>query len=175
MARTATATLRSGDLAAAETQIEALRTALASAPPASATPPADPAADAANFAKYSAIWRATQTKLKSEIDKLAAAIIATYQPDGIAGDLEKAYRDKVAPILTRLDGTLADKLDQATKAPDASARAALVAEAQSLLNSHSQYVASEALIGELDSNPFVPLAIRATLGGTLSALSKSVN
>ena len=42
------------------------------------------------------------------------------------------------------------------------------------MQKYAQYLTSEPLIKDLDENPFVPLSIRATVGGTISTLSKAI-
>jgi hypothetical protein len=80
----------------------------------------------------------------------------------------------VAPGLASLDESRADTLDAATNATDPAERARLVAEANAAMQRYQAYLGSE-IVTMLDDNPFVPLTIRATIGATLSALSRAVH
>ena len=164
--------LKGGDLTAAAGGIAALRQALDAQP--SASQPA-PGGGAVAYAKSRLAWLAARKKVESEIDRLRGEIIATYQADGIAAEIEKRYRERVAPVLGTLDESLADKLDEATNATDAAQRAKLVEEAQAIMQRYETYLAGEKIIADLDSNPFVPLAIQQTISATLTALSKAVH
>jgi hypothetical protein len=130
---------------------------------------------AVNYAKSRLAWLAARKKIESDIDKLRAEIVATYQADGLAGELETAYKARVAPVLEALDERLADALDAATNATDPAERAKLVAEAKEILGDYTTFLNSDTTIKDLDDNPFVPLSIGATISATLSTLSKAVH
>jgi hypothetical protein len=76
-------------------------------------------------------------------------------------------------VLGTLDERLADALDEAVNAADAAVRAKHVADARAIMGQYAQYLGSQ-IVTDLDTNPFMPIAIKATIGGTLSALSKAV-
>lgn len=139
------------------------------------TAPQPPGAGAVAYGKARLAWIAARKKIETDIDKLRQEIAATYQADGIAGELEQAYEKRVQPVLQTLDESLADKLDEAMNATDPAKRAQLVAEAKAIMQRYDQYLAGESLIADLDGNPFVPLAIRQTLTGTLAVLEKTVH
>lgn len=172
----AQAVLKAGDLATAASAIDELRRALAAAAEqAKLTQQAESGGGAVTYAKSRLAWLAARKKVESEIEKLRAAIVTTYQDEGITPALEQAYRDRVAPVLVGLDARLADKLDEATNATDAAARAKLVAEAQQIMADYQGFLASERIIADLDDNPFTPLAIRQTISATLTTLQKAVH
>lgn len=176
LAGAAQASLKGGDLAAAARGIDELRQALATAAAqAKLTQQAQAGGGAVTYAKSRLAWLAARKKVESEIEKLRSAILTTYQDDGIAPDLERAYQDRVAPILAGLDERLADKLDEATNATDPAQRAKLVAEAQAIMKDYETFLASESIIADLDANPFVPLSIQQTITATLSTLAKAVH
>ena len=137
-----------------------------------AAPPA--AGSGALYAKSRTAWIATRAKVESEIAKLHGALSSAYQGHGAAQTLETAFQTRVAAMLSELDDSLAEKLDEVNKATDASQRAQLVQEARSVMQRYEAYVAGEPLIAKLDANPFVPVAIEKTLTATLTALSKAV-
>ncbi len=113
--------------------------------------------------------------METEIEKLRAEIATTYQNDGIAPELDRLYRAKVAPVLQSLDESLAATLNEAAKTTDGARRAALVTEAQTIMQGYQSFLASDPTIGLLDSNPFVPLSIQQTVSATLSALGRTVH
>jgi hypothetical protein len=120
------------------------------------------------------VWIGTRARVQAEVDKLKAEILKTYQGQEVAGEIGKAYADKVQPVIDKFDLALAQKLAEASKATDAATQAKLGGEARAILGRYAQYVASEPLIKELDENPFTPLAIRPTVIATLKQLSDSL-
>jgi len=127
------------------------------------------------YTKSRDIWLATRKRVESEIEKLRSQIAATYQQDGIAGELDRLYSAKVAPVLTSLDESLAAKLNEATKEADATRRTQLVAEARDIITRYQTYVSGDQTIPQLDKNPFVELSIQQTVTQTLSALIRTVH
>ena len=173
LAATAMAALKGGNLSGAASGIDDLRRAIAAA--GQPRPATQAQGGPVAYAKSRLAWLAARNKAASDIEKLRGEIVATYQADGLAAELDQAYRNRVAPVLATLDESLADTLDAATKEADAGKRAALVAEAKATIDKYSQFLASETLFADLDENPFVPLAIRTTIGGTLAALAKAIH
>lgn len=131
-------------------------------------------AGTAAYAKSRLAWLATRKRLESDINKLASEIVATYEDEGVGQDLASAYTSWVGPVLSALDDRLADALDAAANAADAAERTKLVADAKTLIVEYTAFLNSDPRIAELDDNPFLPLAIRSTVGGTLSTLSKAI-
>jgi hypothetical protein len=176
LAADANGNLKASKLAEAAASIEALRRALDGAAPAAAPQGAAAAPEAAKalYEKSRAAWLAARKKIETDIEKLRAEIVATYQEGGQAPELDKRYRARVAPLLAMLDGRLADKLAEAGNAADPAQHAKLAAEAKGIIGEYTAYVASETLIADLDANPFVPLALKATVSATLAAVSKAV-
>jgi uncharacterized protein YukE len=160
--------LKTNNLVYAAAAIEQLRRAL-DAVKAGAT-----GAGRETFEKSSKLWHATREKLESEIERLRAEILATYEKSGLAGQLDAAYQARVGSVLDMLDESLSDKLDAAAKLIDPAPRARLVEEAKIIIQNHKSFVASDDTITELDANPFVPLQLRTTVGGMLAALEKAV-
>ncbi len=186
LAKAANIALKTNNFKTAQAAITKLAEELKAAGPAgpdteTATPTAQPtqpkAAEAGPVAygKARLAWIAARRNMVSDIEKLREAIKSTYEKEGLAGELEKAYQARVLRIFDSLDEQLADKLDDATNEADAIKRAKLVTEARGLIDKYRTYLAGEPLIADLDSNPFVPLSIQKTVGGTLDALSKAVH
>ncbi len=174
-ANDANTALKAPNLPVAASGISALRTALdavGNAPGGNGR--ASNGTGAVAYAKSRLAWLAARKKVEGEIDKLGGEIVATYQAEGIAPELEKLYRDRVSPILSTLDESLADKLDAAINATDPAQRTELVSEAKAIMQRYKAYLDSEKIIADLDTNPFTPLTIQQTLSATLTALSKAV-
>ncbi len=177
LADTAQAALTAVDAEAATTAIEALRQAMAAATEAAKLKAGAPTSPE-DIAKSAKIWLGTRKKVEDELDRLRTEIVAAYQDQGIAGELETRYKEKVAPLLNAWDTSLAVTLAQAAKAAQASdsaARSKLIGEAKAIMMRYAKVVASEKIIGDLDNNPFTPLAIQKTVAGTLAILSKTVH
>ena len=175
LATDANGNIKAGKLDVAAATIEALRRALDGAPkPAAPAPQAAAGGGQVAYAKSRLAWLAARKKVETDIEKLRSEIVATYQEDGSAPELDKLYRDRVAPILAALDERLADKLDEATNATDPAKHAKLVAEARALIVEYEAFLDGEPLIADLDNNPFLPLTIKTTVSATLAALSKAV-
>ena len=191
----AKAALASGDLGAAAAHIENLQDLIDGAAPASANgangnaanasagqQPAPPngrqaAAGGPNpvvISKSRLAWVAARQKVESEIGKLHDAISEVYKDHGAAEHLEKAFQSRVEGMLSTLDHSLSDKLDEVSQAASPNDRARLVGEAQQIMQRYQDYLSSEPLIAKMDANPFAPVAVHKTLTATLAALSKSV-
>jgi hypothetical protein len=183
MAAQAQGSIKSGALDVAATQIAAFAKALdgfsgngtgtATAPQSPTAPPPQNTGKVA-YAKSRLAWLAARKKIEGDIEKLRAEVVASFEEDGSGPELDKLYRDRVGPVLNRLDESLADKLDDAANAADPAQRQKLIGEARTIIDGYTSYVNGEPLLDDLDNNPFVPVAIKATLTATLSALSKTI-
>jgi predicted nucleic acid-binding Zn-ribbon protein len=165
LAAKAQASLKSGDVKGAADTIKQLQAALDQAP--------DPAKLAA-LEKARATWTATRKKVESELDKLHKEMTAVYKDHGFGPKLDKVFHAKVEPMLSNLDESLSQKLDEVTKNTDPGAHTKLVGEAKQIVQKYEKYVAGEKLIAKLDANPFVPLQIEKTLHASLEALAKVI-
>jgi hypothetical protein len=68
---------------------------------------------------------------------------------------------------------LADKLDEVTSGSDPAAHSKLIEEAKAIMQRYETYLAGAPVIAALDTNPFMPVAIRQTLSTTLTALVRA--
>jgi hypothetical protein len=132
-----------------------------------------PNATALNTARTA--WLITRTRVQGEIEKLRKELIAAYQADGIVGEIETRLQTKAAPVVEAMDTALADKLAAAAAATDQQERATLIADAQKILQSCRKFAEGDAILADLDANPFVPLAIQKMMLGTVGALEKAVH
>ena len=183
IAKQAQLMLGTNNLKAATASTDELEHALGTG---SAAVPANGAADAAKtngakpagivtYAKSRLAWLAARQRIGGDIAKLRAQLVAEYKDEPDLEDILDAYDTHVQPILSAFDEDLADKLDEATNAEDAAARAQLVADAKALIGKYQKFLDGEKLIGDLDDNPFVKLSIRTTMGTTLTALAAAIH
>jgi hypothetical protein len=177
LATVADGSLKGTDLEKAAADIDALRRALATAMEQAKlnAQAGTGSSGTVTYAKSRLAWLAARKKVESDIETLRQRIIETFKDDAIAPQLDTSYKTKVAPVLATLDESLADTLDDATNATDPAKRAELVKAAKDIMQKYAQYLTSEPLIKDLDENPFLPLSIRATVGGTISTLSKAIH
>ncbi|HBK07792.1 MAG TPA: hypothetical protein DDZ81_18395 [Acetobacteraceae bacterium] len=127
------------------------------------------------YAKSRLAWLAVRKQMQGDINKLRDTLTEKYQGTPILNQIQASYNDRVSKKLDVLDESLADLLDDASNAADPTVRATKVQAARDKIAEYQGYVASESkLFDDLDSNPFVPLAIKATLTKTLATLSAAV-
>ncbi len=181
LAAAAGAQLKAANLPAAAEAIAHFRTALAvpatSAPDNAANIAAAAAggtAGAVAYGKARLIWLSTRRKIAGDIEMVLEAIRADYADEGLDNEIGAEFQSRVAPIMAALDESLADMLDDAMNQTDAAKRADMVAQARAIVARYQAYLASEPLIGLLDENPYVPIAIGTTLANTLTALSAAI-
>ena len=135
-----------------------------------ATPPG-----AVAYAKSRLAWLAARKRMQSDVGALRTALAEQYQDDpGFGAQVEQAYNIRVAPLLEALDDELADRLDDAANAADPAKRAKLVDAAKAAIERYKLFLASDATIAALDSNPVAPLSLQKTMDATLAALAKAV-
>ena len=178
MATIANTSLKGTDLMLASTNISKLETALAEAsanPQAAAAAPGEGDAAAATYIKSRRAWAAVRQQVQADIEKLRAEIVKTYEADGIGPQIDKSYRDRVAPVLQTLDERLAQKLDEATAQTDAAKRSDLVSEARQIIQEYETFVSSSQIVTDLDTNPFAAIAIKQTVAGTLGVRAKALH
>ena len=127
------------------------------------------------YAKSRLAWLAVRKQMQGDVNKLRDALTEKYQDTPILTQIQTSYDDRVSKKLDVLDESLADLLDEASNAADPEVRATKVQAARDKIEEYQGYMALESeLFDDLDSNPFVPLAIKATLTKTLSTLSAAV-
>jgi hypothetical protein len=127
------------------------------------------------YGKSRLAWLAVRKQMQGEIEKLQGVLVETYKGTPILGEIQASYNDRVSKKLAVLDESLADLLDDAVNAADPQQRATKAQAARDKIAEYQGFVASESkLFDDLDSNPFVPLAIKATLTKTLATLSAAV-
>lgn len=159
------------------TEAKQLLDALAKAAGAPTAPPVTRSSPtgAVNYAKARLAWLAARQKAQSELHLLREDILDTYEDDedNTFPDLTDriGHLDK---ILVTLDESLADTLDAALNATVDDKRHALHRQAQQQIEQFLAYVEQDPLLANIDSNPFVPVTVRATLHTTLRALAQTL-
>ena len=175
LAGEASSALKAGDLASAEfsiNQLSAVLNAQSSAPPAAAEQANGPLA---TYAKSRLAWLAARRKVEGDIEKLRQQLHVEFAEDEIGAELDSAYDRFVAPMLSELDESLADKLDEVTNATDPALRMKMIDEAKAIIQRYQNFLAGAPTIDALDANPVAPLTIRQTLSVTLTTLAKTVH
>lgn len=151
---------------------ELLATPAATAAPAAAAQPPRQLAPAVVYTQSRLAWGATRKKVQAELQKLEQAIVAEYQGIEVP-ELSKGVR-KLDTVLELFDESLQDALDDALNAPDPAAKAQHHDRARDIIARYRGYLDSDPLVQELDGNPFVPVAVRATLSASLQTLASKI-
>lgn len=168
---------RGRDFTAAQALLDELERLLAT--PAGAAPAAAPAAQpprqlapAVVYTQSRLAWGATRKKVQAELQKLEQAIVAEYQGIEVP-ELSKGVR-KLDGVLELFDESLQDALDDALNAADPATKAQHHDRARDIIARYRGYLDSDPLVQELDGNPFVPVAVRATLAASLQTLAAKI-
>ncbi len=146
-------------------------TATAAVPAAAAQAPRQ-LAPAVVYTQSRLAWGATRKKVQAELQKLEQAIVAEYQGIEVP-ELSKGVR-KLDTVLELFDESLQDALDDALNAADPAAKAQHHDRARDIIARYRGYLDSDPLVQELDGNPFVPVAVRATLSASLQTLASKI-
>jgi hypothetical protein len=160
-----------GKLAEAQVAIAALVKELAAALQAAAAAKKG----TGDYGKSGKIWAATRKKVEDELTRLRTALGAAYQGTPYAGEIDKQFAERTAPVMRTLDDGLTEALEACTKTDDKEERGKRADAARQVLQRYRAFVESEALLNDLDSNPFAPLALKQTLTVTLGALDNAVH
>ena len=143
----------------------------ASAPPADVS--GDPAAR--KLHKSHAAWRATRAKVDNELQKLVKAVMAAAEGEEMVKGFEEEFQKVVGPMLDEIDGELSDVMQKAAAEKDGEKRRKLMEHARGRMEHHRKSVESNEIIVNIDSNPFLQVAVGKTLTSTLNTLSAALN
>lgn len=166
LARDANVNIKTGNLIYAANFIEQLKIAL-QVKPAMATLQA--------LTSSRQAWTGTQQRVKAEVDKLRGELAKAFQGETFAAEISAKFNATTGPVLEKFDDRLLDLLDDAMAVPEGAEREALIVQGRAVMKEYLSFAMTDTLIGDLDANPFVPLAIRDTVTATLAALSKSLH
>lgn len=144
--------------------------------PGATSAPVTGSTGAVVYAKSRLAWLSTRRMLEDELEQVRSKMMEHYArvDTRILTDLNRAFAVRTERMLTRLDETLANQLDDATNETDPQKRAALVSAAQATIKRYQDYVNSEKIFQDLDKNPFAKVSVTATITKTLAALSAAV-
>jgi hypothetical protein len=132
-----------------------------------------PLAPAIVYTQTRLAWVATRTKVQAELRKLEAAILERYKGQLVRPQVAKSVR-QFDRVLALFDESLSDKLDGALNSADEAEKQRWHAEARTVIEKYQGYLADDPLVQALDDNPFLPVAVRATLDKTLSTLAAKI-
>lgn len=118
-------------------------------------------------------WLASRKKIQAELLKLESAILASYAGHAVLPALTQGVR-KLDKVLEVFDESLADALDGALNATDPDEKKRFHDEARALIVRYEGFLKTDPVVQELDTNPFVPIAVQSTLTGTLSVLASKI-
>lgn len=182
LAVAANAAVKSGDADAAQTAVDALKTAIgqggsAAPQPPSAPPPAQEqkSGEFVTMQKSRLIWDSARKKVAAEIGALKTAVAQEFD-----GDPEEAMAinalDQLDRVLSNFDERLIDVLDEMLSAADPAARAELREDAKALIGEYTEYANNDPLVKQLDGDtPLgMKLSITTTMTNTLKALQASL-
>nr|WP_316640505.1 hypothetical protein [uncultured Roseateles sp.] len=142
-----------------------------SEPPAPSTKPG--IAPAIVYTQTRLAWGATRKKIQGELQKLEKAILEAYKDHTVLPDVAKGVR-KLDQVLEVFDESLNDALDAALNSADPEVKQRHHDEARSIIAKYQGFLKSDAMVQELDANPFVPIAVQSTLSSTLAVLASKI-
>ncbi len=165
LATDANANIKTGNLTYAANFIAQLRTEIAVAPKP---------AGAAGLGSARLEWTGTQTKVRTDLGKLRAALGEAYADHPMQGQIQASFDAKVGPVLAQFDDRVLDSLDEVMAAPEPG-RETLLAQTRALLKQALEFALKDPIVAELDANPFAPLAIRAEVGKKIATMAKALH
>lgn len=161
-------------LDAATATLEQLRTLLKPVPPPAA--PLSPRGDGEGKVAYGRArlaWLQARSVVRSELDRLAQAIIEDTRGRPDAAKIE-AGCGNLYDMLDELDERLADELDAALIARSEEERLRLHARARTTLDEYRDYLDTDELVMAIDGNAFAPVKVRQTMAAALSAIGRTL-
>lgn len=118
-------------------------------------------------------WLASRKKVEGELKKLEQAILDRYKTNAALPAVVQGVR-KLDRVLEVFDESLADTLDAALNAVDPAVKQRLHEEARGIIHRYEDFLKTDPMVRELDSNPFVPIGVQSTLTSTLSVLAAKI-
>ena len=126
------------------------------------------------YRKSRTVWMATRAKVDADIQKLSEFIMSIDHNGAFGDDLEQNFLAVVDPVLSTLDDSLTGYLTEAEHAKNEETVKRALTQARSTIDLFQKFVAANKTIKELDSNPFMPIAVASTLTTSLSALAAAL-
>lgn len=125
------------------------------------------------YGKLLLAWDQAKKKSAVELQKLEKTILDEFAGDPDLNEIRGDLR-QLDDILGHFDNSLADELDAAMSSADDAVRASHHQAALAIISRYLGYVDSDPFLKELQTNPFMPLTVQATLSGTLKVLAKNL-
>lgn len=169
-----------GDYKAALRAAAALEDLMVQIPPPDDTP-GDPANAAEEerpqvspvaFQRARIMWLDSKKKMKSELDKLRAAIAQQSADDSDQGDI-LAVADQMLGEFDHLDSRLEDVLDNITNTEDGPKRSALRKQAQAVISDYVSVLGSP-FFQSVDQNPFTSVSVTGPAVQSLGVIQKTL-
>jgi hypothetical protein len=122
------------------------------------------------FAQARLKWDNARKQSRAGLEKFVDAARSEFQREPDFKTIEAAIQ-KFLGILEGLDERLLDKLDEAYNARTPEAEKALRQQAAAIVKEHQAFVAGNALLSGLDTNPIMPVQVEGPLRKTLDELA----
>ena len=142
-------------------------------PTAAADSAARKIAPAVVYTQTRLVWVATRGSIQAELKKLEQAILDNYKGQIVLPEVTQGVR-KLDRVLAMFDESLIENLDKALNSTEAADKAKWHDEARAVITRYQNYLATDPLVQELDNNPFVPIAVQASLSKTLATLASKI-
>ncbi|MCB2159715.1 MAG: hypothetical protein KDD95_15550, partial [Rhodobacteraceae bacterium] len=124
------------------------------------------------FQRSRIVWLDAKRKMKSELDKLAAAIAAQTADDEDKAEIALIAEEMLAEF-DQFDERLEDLLDEITSAEEGPARVALRKRAHAVIGQYLQVLDSP-FFRAVDDNPFTSVAVASTARQSLGTVQKTL-
>ena len=134
--------------------------------------PAAPKVSTVAFQRSRIVWLDAKRKMKSELDKLAAAIAAQTADDEDKAEIALIAEEMLAEF-DQFDERLEDLLDEITSAEEGPARVALRKRAHAVIGQYLQVLDSP-FFRAVDDNPFTSVAVASTARQSLGTVQKTL-
>jgi hypothetical protein len=118
--------------------------------------------------------RAVRENSEKELKKLQQAILAKAADEPFFKEVETKSQ-KLFDYLVPIDDSLANKLDEAGRCPDAETQAELNKQVRQLIQKQLGSIRGHPLASFMENNPFGKFAVRQPLEVTLSALDQQLS
>ena len=124
--------------------------------------------------KAGAIWRTARKAVIDGVESLWSEIADTYKGSDFVSDLEDEFEteveDKVGDLFTNALATRLEEIADLVDDDDQEDRQIAIEDAKKLIAKARENL-DEDIVAALDSNPFLPLAVRKTLSSALDQVS----
>lgn len=138
---------------------------------AAAPAPAAKPGGAVDYARCRLAWEAARKKVHGELQSLERLVLDHYRQSSAIGELTVKIR-RLDTVLSGFEEDLDDLLDAALNTDSAERKRELHAEAARVVRKFLARAQSDPVIQLLETNPFQPVSVKATLVSTLDVLTR---